>query len=428
MEPWYVSMFLTGISIGGILPILLPFVVAARLGTPSAVAYVMATFSLGQIVAPLLGRFADESGQHKSLFVLTLIVMALSVALLAVAQSDWAFVGWAGIAGITASGTSTLSNLLIVEFHSRTEWEPRIGWLQTANGAGQVLGLVLAAFLVVHSVAGFLVAACLIALAVPFLLLGAARPNPAKTRRAIDGEMIAATVREIDIRLVARFAHKEQVGDGILRSSYHHLQAAWDYVRRRGLKTPFGTFVLSWFVWIFGGSAFFAYLPLLFRDGFGVSPRAISMVFAVSAAISLFLFPLAASACRRFGPTLIYRAGMLLRALGYVTVGLAMMVHGAADYGVAGFAVLAACWPLLIVSGSDLTAHLGATEEGAAFGVFNAAAAVAGVVGTLAGAPVMEYFGYAGLVWLGVGGLLAALMIAGAAPVVRVEPDMETVR
>jgi fucose permease len=65
--------------------------------------------------------------------------------------------------GVGAGAAGTVATLLIVNFAARSEWEPRIGWLQSFNGAGQLLGLLLGgAFAHGQSMIGFLVGGALI--------------------------------------------------------------------------------------------------------------------------------------------------------------------------------------------------------------------------------------------------------------------------
>ena len=66
VESWYISYALLGAAAAGILPILLPVVVAQTSGA-SQIGLVMAAFSFGGLTAPVWGRLADARRLHKVL-------------------------------------------------------------------------------------------------------------------------------------------------------------------------------------------------------------------------------------------------------------------------------------------------------------------------------------------------------------------------
>jgi MFS family permease len=73
------------------------------------------------------------------------------------------------VAGFGVGAIATVAPLFIIDFTSREEWEQRIGWLQSFNGAGQLIGLLIVGVVSVGTLAyGFwLAAACaLLAIAV----------------------------------------------------------------------------------------------------------------------------------------------------------------------------------------------------------------------------------------------------------------------
>jgi fucose permease len=58
------------------------------------------------------------------------------------------------------AATTTVATLFIIDFVPQEQWDPRISWLQSFNGAGQVAGLLLAGiFGSIYVAAGLRVAA-----------------------------------------------------------------------------------------------------------------------------------------------------------------------------------------------------------------------------------------------------------------------------
>ena len=146
VEPWYFSYALLGVMLAGLAPILLPLAVS-RMGSPAEVGLVMAAFNLGGLAAPLWGGLADRYRLHRLLLVGGLLLAAIGMGLFAFSQSAGAWLALAIIQGVGVAAASTVANLFIVEQHDKSEWDVRIGWLQTFYGAGQVAGLLAAGLL-----------------------------------------------------------------------------------------------------------------------------------------------------------------------------------------------------------------------------------------------------------------------------------------
>ena len=147
VEPWYFSYALLGCTMGGMFPILMPLLALKRFNSACQVGLVMAVFNLGGLIAPLLGNVADRYGIHRSLLISGLIITAISMAGFAFTNTFPIWLGLALIQGVGVFMAMTVGNLFIVEAHPKTEWDQRIGWLQTFNSGGQVSGMLLAAAL-----------------------------------------------------------------------------------------------------------------------------------------------------------------------------------------------------------------------------------------------------------------------------------------
>ncbi len=130
VAPWYLAYLILGLINSGLLPFILPLDVASRFHDLGDVALVIGAYNAGMLPAPVLG-----------------VLMGFGV-----------------------GAAATVAPLFVIDFAPRAEWEPRIGWLQSFNGAGQLAGLLLAGVVAAGSLAvGFWLAAGFAALA---LVLG----------------------------------------------------------------------------------------------------------------------------------------------------------------------------------------------------------------------------------------------------------------
>jgi predicted MFS family arabinose efflux permease len=123
----------------------------------------------------------------------------------------------------------------------------------------------------------------------------------------------------------------------------------------------------------------------------------------------------------------VLRIALAVRLLAF----LGLLILGFTRYGGRGYLALLAflfvvlAWSLLSVSGTALTAELSPVGEGEGMGLFNAATAVAGVIGVAVGGWIAGRWGYGpalGLAVLGVGcGLILVLGIQPVTPAQRVQ-------
>jgi predicted MFS family arabinose efflux permease len=75
------------------------------------------------------------------------------------------------------------------------------------------------------------------------------------------------------------------------------------------------------------------------------------------------------------------------------------------------FAVIILSWPILSVTGTTITAELTPVSEGEAMGLYNASGAVATVLGTFLGGPLVGIMGFSAIPILGVAGMGLSLLL-----------------
>ena len=409
IRPWYLAYLLLGITTAGMIPILLPLMIEAYSHRLMAVALVTGAYELGLLTSPVWGIAAERYNLYRALFFTGFATAAFATALMPVLHilSGWLFLAFAIGAG--TGGAATLASLFVVDFSPREEWELRIGFLQSFNGTGQVIGLLLAAAFSRGSFGHGLAFAG--ALLVPALVVGRAGLPKART----DPNLSTARIRlpqTLDVRAMAALPRLDTTSGVILH--FNPLNVCGLQRLSEVVGTMFGRFLLSWFMFAMGISAFLAYLPLLLADRYGIDSHMTAVIYATAAAVGIGLFVISGQWATRIGTARVYRAGLSLRVAGFVVLLLPELFpcgHRMA-FGIVGFVPIVLGWPIISVSGTNLAARLAPFSEGSAMGLLNASLALAAVVGVFASGPLVRWFGYDAILALGLGSLLSALLLS----------------
>ena len=426
LEPWFIPFALVNGAAVGLTPILLPLVAAGQ--GAGHVGLVMGAFNLGAFAAPAAGALADRYRSYRGIAVVCAAFSAVSLWLFPLVSSPvQLLLALAGGGGF--SGAVTMANLLIVERRPQSEWNQRLGWLETALGVGQCGALALAAWLTgLGSRDGLLIAALVPAAAIPLGLVLIPR-----VPRAAAGAPVAAP-REPAARAGQRLADIGQVGEWgpASPSRVHYL-----HQRRRPLaglsraaglvRGRFGWMLAAWIPAYAGSAIVFSLYPVLFQHAFGVAPQTSSLAFAVIVFVSLPIFALAGRISQRRGP-----AAVLAGALAARVVLLAVLAALAAAGQVpvvlplAAFSGVLFAWSFLSVASPGLTGLLVPRAEGEAQGILAASSGIAGFAGSVAGGLAAAHWGYPAALGIGAGATAAGLIIFSAAllrPARRVSPE-----
>lgn len=411
VSPWYLAYLLLGMVTAGMVPVLLPLMMEAVSHHLAVVGYVMGGYNLGLLTSPLWGMLAERRRLYRAIFFGGFLAGGLGIAAMPEISGITAWFPVAFAIGVGAAAATTVASLFIVDFAPQAEWEPRIGWLQSFNGAGQVVGLFIAgAFSNSLFAQGLWMAALLM---VSGLLVGGVGLPVARRHSVVHFPSSPHRLLHIDVRGLAAFPRANLLGGGILRHS-HYLSFAAVRALPGLAGSAFGRFLLSWFSLSLGVAAFFAFFPLMMRQSYGVDPSFTSIVYAAGAGVGVVLFVLSSRWSLRYGAGRVYLGGLLLRVLGFglLFVLFFLPVEDKGIVGSVGFVLIVLAWPVLSVSGTELAARLTPMSQGTAMGLFNASGAFATVIGVFAGSPLVHHLGYGVIPFVALLGLAAAGLLA----------------
>ena len=173
IESWFWGYMFQGAVILGIVPIMLPIVVAqavsdAQLGNFHA-GIVVAAFYLGQFPAPWIGKFSENTGKFALVYLLGYIFIGIGCLLFPLSHNLIFWIVLALFLGLGSGASNTLTAMYVVEFNPKDKWDTKIGWLQTVYGTGQAIGLLIVAMMQAHPLWAMLLGGILM---LPGLLLG----------------------------------------------------------------------------------------------------------------------------------------------------------------------------------------------------------------------------------------------------------------
>ena len=390
---WYYGYALVGIIAAGLLPILLPLMVADLSHQLSWVGIVLGAYNLGLLCSFIWGRLADKYQIHRLLFFSGIVLLVLVGISITYFNALWIWMLLAFLAGASVAATTTVATLFVVEFNPQKEWEARIAWLQTFYGVGQVMGLLMASAVVINIRVGFIAAASIL---IPALLIVRKtipkQEVPHISLTALKEKLLKIT----DIHYLGSFARMEMYSN-TLHFSFIKIYETIGAIKTK-TTTPFGRFMVSWFLLCFGISSFFAYLPVTLKHAYNVSPSLTSLIYGVFSAAAIILYTYGGKLSAKWGSNKVYRAALMMRLAGFALLfGAFFLPFGKEYVAIPGFIVLVITWPLISISGTDLVVKLSPYSKGATMGLFNAILAIASVMGSFVSAPLQHYLGYASL-------------------------------
>lgn len=408
MRPWYFAYLLLGIVTAGIVPVLMPLMMMGVSHNLLGVAYVMGMFDVGLLTSPLWGVFAERHKSYRTLFLTGFLLSTIAIAVFPFMQSLALWMLAAFLLGAGSSGAATMASLLIVDFEPSSEWEPRIGLLQSFNGTGQVVGLLLAGVFSHGTFStGLWVAAAVLAPSLVIARVGL----PTASRSGEEPKREMHPHRGLDMRALSAFPHINLLS-GV---SFHFHALNMSGLRRlpEAIGSPFGRALLSWLMLALGVAGFFTYFPLMLAHSYNMNPHLSSLIYAVAAAVGIVLFVLAGQWSARLGAGRVYRFGLWLRVIAFALLWLPFIVPIGHHFtfALAGFSLIVIAWPIISVSGTNLAAYLAPFSEGEAMGLFNATWALGTVIGAFTSGPLIAVFGYQSIIIVALAGISLSIAI-----------------
>jgi MFS family permease len=288
----------------------------------------------------------------------------------------------------------------VVEFTPKDEWSQRISWLQTFNAVGSVLGMAIGGLL--EPRAGTLIASISV---IPAIVLGGrGLPVPGGRFHIPHPDLSGSELKHLqghagpNAAAVVAYLHRPRLAEFAALGS--------------ALTSRFGLFLVSWFVFSMAVSSFGSLYPVLMLKGFGFTIAQSSLLISISTAVSIPLYNFSGRLAYRRGPAAMLGIGIGIggRLVGLSGLAVVAYLHpGTATLPVIVlFGLYQGIWPLISVASNDLAAGLAPFGEGAAMGLFNAAAAIASALGAIVGGKVADMFGYPAVsLFAALGALLA---------------------
>jgi DHA1 family tetracycline resistance protein-like MFS transporter len=400
IEPWYLSYAVLGALASGLAVILIPLVVTGSGRTASQIGAVIAAQNVGALFAPLWGWIADRLRAYRAIFFSGFALLAFGFLGFTLVHGMGAWLLSAFLVGFGTGASNTVASLFVVEFTAKSEWSERIGWLQTFNALGSVVGMAVAGLLEPRM--GTLLSALLV---MPAIMVGGwGLPVPGGPfhfpRLHLHGADLAHMLRRGGPNAMSVVAHLHRPR----RSDVAALGAAF--------SSAFGTFLVGWFFFSLAISAFSSLYPVLMTKSFGIAVTTSAMLMSVATAASIPLYNLAGRLAARHRPGKVLAIGIGGRIV--ALAGLALVAYTQPSFALVPvlliYALFQGIWPLLGVAANDLAADLAPFGEGTAMGLFNAAAAIASALGAVVGGVVADLFGFASVPVLAAVGASIALL------------------
>ncbi|ASJ10432.1 MFS transporter permease [Thermococcus sp. P6] len=369
---WFSSFIPFKVSTGGAAP-LIPLLTMALGGGPSEVGIVNAIGSTASMLGGLFwGKLSDKLNRRKVFLIVGFLGTAISTILFPLARSVYQVMVINAVYTFFIAATIPIPILIITKAFRLEDWDWAIGRFNEIGGwawvAGMVIGLLLGQFL---SLRGMLIVFGLIGLlSVPHGL---------------------NTIREVPLHL-----NREKLGvyAGYVVEKFRYIPNMITHLPRFSTK-GFGALYLSSLLFWVGAMLYFTQFPVLLKEK-GFTTSGIYLMSIGNSAISAFMYTRVGKKLRnRSGYGVLIR-GLLLRALAFALVPVAIYLNWTftpltfLSYLLAGYT-----WAFIGISTTSIISRKAkARERGALIGAYNMISSVGAILGNFASGFVAQSFGF----------------------------------
>ena len=372
-------------------------IVVNNAGDAAKAGVVIAFCYIGQMLAPLMGAIVDRIGLHRLFYFSGYVLLAIGLSVFPFTNLMWFWMTLAFLQGVGSATTNTVAAMFIVEYQPKSEWDARIGWLQTFYGVGQAVGVALASVLQARPEFGLLVSAGLM---IPGIVLGGRGLPPSRAHHKPEKVEFSRRSHRPP-RTVHSFLHRYE---GTMLKNMKRIV--------HKLRSAFSLYIVGWFLimlptWLVG-----ALYPLLMKGAFGISYKMSSLYYALGATIGIFAYMPSGALGKRIGDGWVVTIGTLMTLVSVTGLAILSYVHHSFNQWLVPlvYVLIPIAWSPLIVGGNAWTAKLATFEEGEALGIFNAATAVASVISAFTAGFVAHNFGFGMVLIIGAASSILALL------------------
>ena len=322
IEPWYLFMVLVGAFNVGFNIMLIPQHLAANFTNGLAlIGIVMAAWTAGPLVGPLLSPYIDKWGKPKHWLASLLLANGVLALLIPYCTSIPLIFLNLLLQGLVYAIAYSILNLLIVRRFSEEEWHGRTGMLIAAFIIGEVIGF---------GIAGHI-------------------NNP--VRGIVGGGIVLLCSSVLALVMVPNFKQQPVL-------TYEQQKQKHDLGKL--INSPFGIMALGWGLLCFSAQIIFLPFPVLMREVFQLDPTLSSSVVSASGIIALSFYPIVGKLTAKFGADNILIISSAVKTCVFLVLGLsALQLFPALTSIVLGMLFLNRCtWPFMMASSQIQAAQL----------------------------------------------------------------------
>ncbi len=284
--------------------------------------------------------------------------------------------------GLGIAATNTVSGMYIVEFHDKSQWDARMGFLQTTYGTGQFVGLLLAVALVFSPASGMVICAVLM---IPGVYFGIKGLPKIQNRSTVSKPILAGYYRHHTRALASLLTYWQR----FKFSSFKKLASPRAY--------PFVFHIIGWFMIMMGNWLIYNLYPLFMLHVYDVHASLSSLYYGIGAGIGILAYPLAGTVAKKVGEMHVLLTGSfmcLVSLLGLTLLALMSQTGVVVLLVPIFFILLPIAWSPLIVIGLAISPKLTDMAQGESLGLLNGATALASLISAFVAGVIASSIGY----------------------------------